>query len=1667
MVNIQMTNPAVVADFERRAKKFRLGKSDGFIKALWNVFACELDTTRTYVEWSDTKYAFEMAYKELCGYSAGNCESFDEFFCSKLTSALNDYFGKKETARIREECALAMECPYAHDAYRPSYRSKRAGDYADEFFSIIINAISFACFDLPLKQLLVTTKTDNYILGTHIEQSNRLALALRRKDAEIIALVEEAILGDNSQITMSHTIISGIVKSGKPQMLEQLGKLLLAAKGQEGLRQAILETCDSGTIESHIYFIKLILENRLCRFSSVVRAFDTWSGLGFGDQKQKVAEKCMGLALKYLSDENAVEAGLDSNDTTEIYLALWSMCCRDAYGTIRRARQLLNSADRYKRLVGWYFISHTANEALCHTLAVEYLGVRDPEELAWVCDNLHINQNVYNDGRYGWSYINGNFVNGSFTNNEDKKVNQNRYFDEHYPSSEKERASLFTQLTEAAKFIGYKKTRFTESFFPWYTQELNASAVHGVMLGLAAYDMNKDLIRRLFEFLPLMSNDYKLTFYALLLNPENAEQRMFLLTGLSDKSQNIRKMIVNRLNLGKQTLTATDLERLSKALTTKNTDLRKGIMTLFEKQGEELMRPVIEMLLQSHDTNQFNAGVELREIFSKTTKELNEENGFGLFNPNAEDFHSDIRAKLRPNVPKIDDSKLKALMVPDEKVVLALYENIADVFVKNTGYEYETEYWDGSRHKVLLNNEQGGMSLLAGKRRSKHNPITDYPLADEWLKAVGGLANDKEKMAVIFSLMHGHYSFSNKILPKWFRVTFDGYPIEMDKNAIIEKIDKIVKSKVAHVYKTNQVLRAIMNTGEESLFDFAFSAYVNLIRKIPVNKLDAEFEDKETGKGYYYPLPSRGILSAEYLEYWRQLAYRHIKTDEQFTEYFNEMWWQILLAGQKKYYGLNDEDIFRAHNLGLISDNAVFVYFTIGADAPEHIRNMTNTAALPTEIFNKYPAAKGMIAKTIDTIVTVEETRGELPSALTVTAASIQRFDGGARRFVNLLSALGDMGFLRLHSFAHGDLNKQESLSKLLRCCRPVAEDTPEMLREALKNAGISEKRVIQAALFAPLWAGLLEKAMDIKGLKCSVWFFHAHINENFSVEKETEVAIYSAIAPQQFNDGAFDKDWFLEAYQTLGEKRFNELYKNAKYMTHSSNAHRRSQLYADAVLGRLLKEETKVEIIEKRNQEKLRAYALIPLDLNNSNDALERYEFIQNYKKESRQFGSARQASEGKACQIALDNLAITTGYGNADRMIWALEGAKIELLRPLMEPCSIGDTEIWLNIAEDGTPDLAVRKNGKLLKGLPKELAKNEIALEIREAVKQIRDQKRRARYSFEAAMISRSEFPAKEIIGLLKHPILSGMVSSLVFASNGCMGFPILNGNNLELIDADGNSHTVTGGAIIAHPHNFIQQGCWSNYQQYLYRNQIIQPFKQVFREYYPVTQDELDAVNITRRYAGHQVQPKKTVSLLKTRGWTADYEEGLQRVWHKENLVVRLYALADWFSPADIEAPTLEAIKFFSRDKFEPIPFKDIPPVIFSETMRDIDLVVSVAHAGGVDPEASHSTIEMRIAIAGELLSMLSVGNVSFKTAHALITGSMGEYSVHMGSGVTHKAGAGMLAVLPVHSQSRGRIFLPFADDDPKTAEILAKILLFANDKKIKDPAILRQIKQGQI
>ena len=51
---------------------------------------------------------------------------------------------------------------------------------------------------------------------------------------------------------------------------------------------------------------------------------------------------------------------------------------------------------------------------------------------------------------------------------------------------------------------------------------------------------------------------------------------------------------------------------------------------------------------------------------------------------------------------------------------------------------------------------------------------------------------------------------------------------------------------------------------------------------------------------------------------------------------------------------------------------------------------------------------------------------------------------------------------------------------------------------------------------------------------------------------------------------------------------------------------------------------------------------------------------------------------------------------------------------------------------------------------------------------------------------------------------------------------------------------------------------------------------------------------------------------------------------------------------------------------------------------------------------------------------------------------------------------------MICIIPVDGQRRGRIILLFADDDPKTAEVVSTVLLPARDREIRDPTILTQM-----
>lgn len=711
---------------------------------------------------------------------------------------------------------------------------------------------------------------------------------------------------------------------------------------------------------------------------------------------------------------------------------------------------------------------------------------------------------------------------------------------------------------------------------------------------------------------------------------------------------------------------------------------------------------------------------------------------------------------------------------------------------------------------------------------------------------------------------------------------------------------------------------------------------------------------------------------------------------------------------------------------------------------------------------------KEFYSKITDVVLDVELKRGDSETVFTNAARKMNAVYG-ADRLVAILKALGketlDRTTYYYWTYSYRKTGKKESLSHLLAVCYPASGDSAETLRELVSKTGVSETRLIETALYSPQWLDIVEEYLGYNGFKSCCYYFMAHMNERFDDKKKAMIAKYTPLSAEELNNGCFDVDWFFEAYEAVGEKTFSQIYKAAKYIS-DGNKHSRARKYADAALGLVERDKLEEEINDKRNKDLLMSYGLIPIE--DEKDELHRYEFIQKYLKESKQFGSQRRVSEAKAVESALKNLATRAGYADDMRLILAMETALVKENNEVFAPTKVGEYVLTIVVDKLGKPEIVYEKDGKKLKSAPAAIKKEELYLERKEFVTKLRNQYSRCVKMFENAMEQKEMYKAGELRKLCTNPVIAAIIMNLVFVcEKDGESICCLIGEN-GFVKADGSEVKTADDTLlrVAHPYDMYEMKCWPEFQRYYFNRQnesgAKQPFKQVFRELYLKLPEEIDMCE-SRMFAGNQIQPAKTVATLKTRQWVADYEDGLQKVYYKDNIIATIYALADWFSPADVECPTLEWVSFYNRKTFEHMKIADVPPIIYSEVMRDTDLAVSVAHAGGVDPMTSHSTVEMRSVIVAFNLELFKLSNVRLEGSHAFIKGAYAEYSVHLGSGVIHKIGGRMINVLPVHSQSRGKLFLPFIDEDPKSAEIMSKILLFAEDTKIKDPFIMEQIK----
>ena len=1639
--------------------------------------------------------------------------------------------------------------------YRRSLRGSRYDLYIDKYVRIIKgfhrvsgigeDILSIMKGELPEEKAAYI----RYGMYSQAEDEYLIAARIHNGDKELIQYLLDQIYEEGGHL--SYLRIRAIMMSGNTELLEALGKLLLAARLQEGVRQSICENMDCGCMESFTCLFKIIMDNNLIRYPSVMRAAATWTGLlsEESSDNDRISRKQVGLIGDYIADEDARSKALESEDSMEIYLALWSYGTTDVCIATNKVIELCIKGSRHQRMVALYYLNTMDLPFSEHQIAKSVVRYFNEEQDVMALAMRSFMGDSYD---YMWKLnYGGNRYSVLASDGLDERLKDGRrvYADaDKYFADEEECRLYYDIMKEMLLRLQKRKVEFDPCIFLWNKEELSKSALLLRMAICASALKDNELIDEVVENLSLVGEgsfnyDRCQVLLFLLIEPQTKKQWEALTLAVADAESQTREWAYRILRSKK--LPDECYSLLEEMLKYKKADVREHVIDLLDDLKDEDKLALVERLLADKKVEKRTAGLDfvlrmkqnpskkkyfdemctyvknmekpttkeeilIKEILEETKENLSADNGYGIYDVNcsyepaydqeyieegrkliADMFPDSVIAQNDKGPLKKLSGKLKKLERLSEE--LAVLKKLDDLIEDNKELEYPN--WNGSIMNMLANSI-GYYNNESGERV--------FAFSDLWDDFYEKNLHDYKAVLKLKIWMN-----SSKDPNKGYQAYFADTVAEL----LGEEMNHAPELKYEN--QINQILIYLEEKHRDIRTLHHMSAAVSEWMIVNTGKLVYKWSEKRYLGGTEY---ERSILTHLQLQYF---FFPLSDTDEDF-EYLFPIYYGLMnkvgfVADEySPYYigglmklGLPDACTWlKACDMGMISKdfmysmlmnaNAVSLRETLNNISElikyirenkkavatrqsegiwrqrkrnEMIRKLYGNAAYEESFHPDDSSLTALVNEVYETLVRtimdVELVRGDTPTVFSKDIFALRRVYG-VDYFVRILSALGKETLERSKWFDSGyykqkDASKKESLSHLLMACVPDEDDDAGALRKRIKNTDIDEKRLVEAALYSPEWMGIVGDYLGWEGFTSGCYYFMAHMNETFDDKRTAMIAKYTPISIDELSAGAFDLNWFNEVYKTLGGKHFDMLYQAAKYISDGAK-HTRARKYADAVNGKLDKEKTEKEIEAKRNKDLLMAYALIPLK---KNEDTKRYLFIQKYIKESRQFGAQRRASERIAADIAIKNLAVTAGYTDTTRFILKMEASVASELQKFFTPYPVEDVYVSLNLTADNKLETICTKDDKRLKNIPARLKKNEYIISLKEAGKTLTEQARRTKQMLEEAMEEETVFTIGELRNMMESPIAAAIVDKLVLKVNDEDRFVFVNSLSEEN-DGKGNLFNVGNlpddtEVLIAHPYHMYKAKKWREIEQYIFDNKIRQPFKQVFRELYVKTEEERNSGR-SMRYSGNQIQVKQTIGCLKGRRWVCDAENGLQKVFYKENIIAGIYALADWFSPADIEAPTLEWVVFTDRKTFKEIPIKNIPDVLFSEVMRDVDLAVSVAHAGEVDPEMSHSTVEMRKAIVEFTLPLFKLSNVTLTDSHAIIEGTRAKYTVHLGSGVIHQMNGPMINVLPVHSQHRGRIFLPFVDDDPKTSEIISKILLFAEDGKIKDPFILEQIEE---
>jgi hypothetical protein len=281
-------------------------------------------------------------------------------------------------------------------------------------------------------------------------------------------------------------------------------------------------------------------------------------------------------------------------------------------------------------------------------------------------------------------------------------------------------------------------------------------------------------------------------------------------------------------------------------------------------------------------------------------------------------------------------------------------------------------------------------------------------------------------------------------------------------------------------------------------------------------------------------------------------------------------------------------------------------------------------------------------------------------------------------------------------------------------------------------------------------------------------------------------------------------------------------------------------------------------------------------------------------------------------------------------------------------------------------------------------------------------------------------------------------------------------------------------------------------------------IRQPFRQAFREFYELTDDDRQARTYSNRFAGILMRQHQFASLCRARGW--DYRlmgaafDGANvpsKKLDSWNMHVEFYVDL----PSDRDPKLLESalgeqsgmginmfigsdqVRFY-RDRRE-IALEEVPPVVYSEVMRDVDLFTSVCAVGEDETwsdqgdrgdgvlggrfslEEFSALVALRADMLNRVLPLTAIaGRCKVQKTWLEVRGNLATYRIQLAWGGTVLAVASSIRRLTIPRKLLDAVPLDLSlipiDPDYRTEMILRKAYLLADDWRIESPDLIRQL-----